>query len=191
MSRRPALSVSMPLLAAAAIGVAFGIGQPAQAGQLPGAIGTDPPHDKDHPARMEVLHIPSGGVKINGVAYLAAGAGAHPTLGVLSRPAGQREESRPRAGGAARGLERDHVQLPRLVGEPGRRSASPTISRMRPRCSPSFATRQRARARHRHDAPRDRGPQHGRMGDGADGVATTALAGAILISAADMGRCRR
>jgi pimeloyl-ACP methyl ester carboxylesterase len=29
---------------------------------------------------MEVLHIPSGGVKINGVAYLASGAGVHPTF---------------------------------------------------------------------------------------------------------------
>jgi pimeloyl-ACP methyl ester carboxylesterase len=29
---------------------------------------------------MEVLHIPSGGVRINGVAYLAAGAGVHPTF---------------------------------------------------------------------------------------------------------------
>ena len=33
-----------------------------------------------HPARMEVLHIPSGGVEINGVAYLASGPGLHPTL---------------------------------------------------------------------------------------------------------------
>lgn len=41
---------------------------------------TDPPHDAAHPARMEVLHIPSGGVEINGVAYLAAGEGTHPTL---------------------------------------------------------------------------------------------------------------
>jgi pimeloyl-ACP methyl ester carboxylesterase len=29
---------------------------------------------------MEVLHIPSGGVKINGVAYVASGAGRHPTM---------------------------------------------------------------------------------------------------------------
>jgi pimeloyl-ACP methyl ester carboxylesterase len=29
---------------------------------------------------MEVLHIPSGGVQINGVAYLAQGAGTHPTM---------------------------------------------------------------------------------------------------------------
>jgi acetyl esterase/lipase len=48
--------------------------------QLPRAIFTDPPRDSAHPARMEVLHIPSGGVKINGVAYLAPGAGVHPTF---------------------------------------------------------------------------------------------------------------
>lgn len=47
---------------------------------LPAAIYTDPAPDKLHPARMEVLHIPSGGVEINGVAYLASGAGLHPTL---------------------------------------------------------------------------------------------------------------
>jgi pimeloyl-ACP methyl ester carboxylesterase len=46
----------------------------------PAAIFTDPPADSAHPARMEVLHIPSGGVAINGIAYLAAGAGAHPTV---------------------------------------------------------------------------------------------------------------
>jgi pimeloyl-ACP methyl ester carboxylesterase len=48
--------------------------------QIPSAIFTDPPHDAKHPARMEVLHIPSGQVRINGVAYLAAGAGSHPTF---------------------------------------------------------------------------------------------------------------
>ena len=47
---------------------------------VPAAIYTDPSTDKDHPARMEVLHIPSGGVMINGVAYVAAGAGPHPTV---------------------------------------------------------------------------------------------------------------
>jgi pimeloyl-ACP methyl ester carboxylesterase len=46
----------------------------------PKALFTDPPHDAKHPARMEVLHIPSGGVRINGVALVAAGAGAHPTF---------------------------------------------------------------------------------------------------------------
>jgi len=56
---------------------------PLGAQQLPSAISTDPPHDAKHPARMEVLHIPSGGVNINGVAYLAAGAGVHPTFVLL------------------------------------------------------------------------------------------------------------
>ena len=52
----------------------------AQDTTLPRAIFTDPPADVQHPARMEVLHVPSGGVEINGVAYLAAGPGPHPTL---------------------------------------------------------------------------------------------------------------
>lgn len=50
------------------------------ASQIPPAVYTDPVPDKAHPARMEVLHIPSGDVQINGVAYLAAGAGPHPTI---------------------------------------------------------------------------------------------------------------
>ncbi|GAC1654657.1 MAG: hypothetical protein NVS4B3_18850 [Gemmatimonadaceae bacterium] len=53
---------------------------PLQAQQVPRAIYVDPPHDKAHPARMEVLHIPSGGTTINGVAYLASGPGVHPTF---------------------------------------------------------------------------------------------------------------
>lgn len=48
--------------------------------EIPAAIYTDPAPDPAHPARSEVLHIPSGGVEINGLAYLAAGEGAHPTL---------------------------------------------------------------------------------------------------------------
>lgn len=50
------------------------------ASHIPSAIYTDPAPDIKHPARMEVLHIPSGDVQINGVAYLAAGAGPHPTI---------------------------------------------------------------------------------------------------------------
>jgi pimeloyl-ACP methyl ester carboxylesterase len=48
--------------------------------QVPRAISADPPRDSAHPARMEVLHIPSGGVSLNGVAYLASGSGRHPTF---------------------------------------------------------------------------------------------------------------
>src|SRR4051812_8970153 len=48
--------------------------------RAPQAIWSDPPHDKQHPARMAVLHVPSGGVKINGIALVAPGAGVHPTF---------------------------------------------------------------------------------------------------------------
>lgn len=47
------------------------------------AIARDPPVDKAHPAGMQVLHIPSGGVAINGIAYTPAGAGPHPLLVLL------------------------------------------------------------------------------------------------------------
>lgn len=40
----------------------------------------DPPATASPRARMEVLHIPSGGLEINGIAYLAAGPGPHPTI---------------------------------------------------------------------------------------------------------------
>jgi pimeloyl-ACP methyl ester carboxylesterase len=46
----------------------------------PAAIFTDPPADAAHPPRMEVLHIPSGGVELNAIAYVAQGAGPHPTV---------------------------------------------------------------------------------------------------------------
>src|SRR4051812_29627848 len=64
------------LVACAALAVAC----PALGQQTPRAIYVDPPRDSAHPARMEVIHVPTGGVKINGVAYLASGAGRHPTF---------------------------------------------------------------------------------------------------------------
>lgn len=54
--------------------------QTVAAQEVPAAIFTDPAHDAAHPARMEVLHIPSGGVAINGLAYVAAGPGPHPVV---------------------------------------------------------------------------------------------------------------
>ena len=58
---------------------ALALASACQTTAAPAAL-VDPPRDAAHPARMEVLHIPSGGVEINGVAYLASGAGTHPTL---------------------------------------------------------------------------------------------------------------
>jgi pimeloyl-ACP methyl ester carboxylesterase len=66
--------------ALAAAVVAGGSGLAAPPAGLPAAIYTDPAPDAAHPARMATLHIPSGGVLINGVAYLASGAGPHPTV---------------------------------------------------------------------------------------------------------------
>ena len=53
---------------------------PVAAQSIPAAIFTDPPADKAHPAAMTVLHIPTHGVEINGVLYSPAGAGTHPTV---------------------------------------------------------------------------------------------------------------
>ncbi len=52
----------------------------AYAQTVPPAIFTDPPSDAAHPAGMIVLHIPSHGVLINGIVYTPAGAGPHPTI---------------------------------------------------------------------------------------------------------------
>lgn len=51
----------------------------ALAAPAPSALDSDPPIDVHHPARMAVVRIPSHGVRLNGVLYIAAGAGAHPT----------------------------------------------------------------------------------------------------------------
>ncbi|MGA9799018.1 MAG: alpha/beta hydrolase [Terriglobales bacterium] len=60
--------------------IALGIAPTALAQSVAAAIFTDPPADAAHPAHMSVLHIPSHGLLINGIAYQPAGAGPHPTL---------------------------------------------------------------------------------------------------------------
>lgn len=50
------------------------------AAPTPPAIFTDPPPDKGHPATMTVLHIPVNGTAINGIAYVPNGPGPHPVL---------------------------------------------------------------------------------------------------------------
>ena len=70
----------VPLIAAA-FALALGGATHAQsAAPIPAAICADPAPNAKFPARMETLHIPTGGVKINGVAYVAAGPGPHPTF---------------------------------------------------------------------------------------------------------------
>jgi pimeloyl-ACP methyl ester carboxylesterase len=55
----------------------------APAAETPKAVYADPPADAAHPAKLAVLHIPTHGLKINGIAYLASGAGPHPTVILL------------------------------------------------------------------------------------------------------------
>src|SRR5580658_4747506 len=52
----------------------------ASAQSAPPAIFTDPAADAAHPAKMTVLHIPTHGGQINGIVYQPSGAGPHPTL---------------------------------------------------------------------------------------------------------------
>jgi pimeloyl-ACP methyl ester carboxylesterase len=56
---------------------------PLQAQQLPTAITTDPAPDKANPASMETFQIPSHGAMLNAIAYIAEGAGPHPTVILL------------------------------------------------------------------------------------------------------------
>jgi pimeloyl-ACP methyl ester carboxylesterase len=53
---------------------------PVAAQTVPKAVFEDPARDAKFPARMEAIHIPSGGVSIIGVVYVASGPGLHPTL---------------------------------------------------------------------------------------------------------------
>lgn len=53
----------------------LGLAQP-----VPLSVVSDPVPDSKFPARLDVVHIPTGGVKINGIAYVAQGAGPHPAF---------------------------------------------------------------------------------------------------------------
>ena len=63
------------LAAALAAACAHAAAQP-----VPAAVSIDPAPDPNFPARSAVIHIPSFGVNINGLVYVAGGPGAHPTL---------------------------------------------------------------------------------------------------------------
>ena len=75
------LAIAAALLALPPLSTSAALAHPAS---LPAAIYTDPPADKAFPAAMEVVHIPTGGpadrVEINGVVYIPAGPGPHPTV---------------------------------------------------------------------------------------------------------------
>jgi len=76
------MRISALLFAAALSSSAFVVAQhaPVASQSVPAPIYTDPPTDKAHPAAMEVLHIPTHGLLINGLIYKPNGEGPHPTL---------------------------------------------------------------------------------------------------------------
>ena len=53
------------------------------AANIPREISADPTPDAHYPASSVVLHVPSHGVSINGLAYLPTGAGPHPVFILL------------------------------------------------------------------------------------------------------------
>jgi len=75
MNQEKALRVPTLLLVAALHSAAALALQP-----VPTAVIADPPPDSKFPARMEVIHVPSGGVEINGVVYVASGQDPHPAF---------------------------------------------------------------------------------------------------------------
>lgn len=48
--------------------------------RMPQAVIEDPAPDPKYPARMEVIHVPTGGVAVNGIALVPSGPGPHPTF---------------------------------------------------------------------------------------------------------------
>lgn len=66
---------------AGSIAILVAIAAPSVAApKIDAAVFTDPVHDAAHAARMAVVHVPSGGVEINAVVYVAAGKGLHPVV---------------------------------------------------------------------------------------------------------------
>jgi len=68
------------LHAALAILVTLPVSVSAATLATPAAIDTDPTPDPKFPARTAVLHVPTHGVAINGLAYVPVGPGPHPVL---------------------------------------------------------------------------------------------------------------
>ncbi|MBO9557781.1 MAG: alpha/beta fold hydrolase [Caulobacter sp.] len=50
---------------------------------IPKAVVADPPRDAAHPADMAAFTVPTGGVAVNAILYLASGGQPHPTMLVL------------------------------------------------------------------------------------------------------------
>lgn len=71
-----------PVLAASLL-LLTGPAAMAQTGNVPAALASDPGRDAAHPAGLEQIRYPSGGLAIPARLFVAAGAGVHPTVLLL------------------------------------------------------------------------------------------------------------
>jgi pimeloyl-ACP methyl ester carboxylesterase len=158
------------------------------AAQLPpaAAIATDPPHNTAAPATMVVLHIPTGGVEVNGLAYVPAGRGPHPVLLILHGLPGN-EKNLDLAQAARRaGWVAVTMNYRGSWGSPGRFSFANVLADTD--TALAYLRRPEVAARLRADPRRIVLAGHSMGGWATANVAAhdPALAGAILISAADL-----
>ena len=59
------------------------VASPIAAHAVPAAVASDPAYDPAYAPTLEVVHIPSHGLKVNGIILKAAGAGRHPVVLLL------------------------------------------------------------------------------------------------------------
>lgn len=146
----------------------------------------DPPRDLVNPAKMIVLHVPVGGVAINGVAYLASGAGPHPTL-VIAHGWPGNEKNLDLAQAVRRaGWNAVTFNYRGSWGSPGRFRFAQV-----PEDAAAVLAQVRARATELRVDPRRivlAGHSMGGWATALTAARDPALAGAVLISAGDMGR---
>lgn len=171
-----------------AIAVAIALVAPVARAQVPAAIAADPTPDAANPPRSEILAIPSGSVRLNGLAYLAQGPGPHPTLVIAHGLPGNEKnldlaQAVRRAGWNAVTFNyRGSWGSPGTFSFPGNiADAQAVLAYLR---APATAARLGV------DTKRLVLAGHS-MGGWVTALAASkdkALAGAILISAADMGR---
>lgn len=151
----------------------------------PAAVIADPPLDKAHPAGMTYVRIPSHGALLNGVLYTASGAGPHPALLFLHGFPGNEQNLDLAQAVRRAGFDVLTLHYRGAWGSPGAFSFTHALED-----SDAALAFLRANAGKFHvDAKRIFVAGHS-MGGWMAASATAhdpAVAGAILISAADMG----
>jgi pimeloyl-ACP methyl ester carboxylesterase len=152
----------------------------------PSAITADPPQDKAHPAAMAYVRIPSHGALLNGVLYTAAGAGPHPAVMLFHGFPGNEQNLDLAQAMRRAGFDVLTMHYRGAWGSPGSFSFAHALED-----SDAALTFLKANAGKFHlDAKRVYVAGHSMGGWMAISAAAhdPAVAGAILISAADMGR---